>query len=597
MPITRCDACGLPPLPNKQLLECTRCKQAHYHDRQCQIDHYPKHKAACRRFAAAAAKNTNAKSTATSSDAPTQTPLVTCRSIDGKGRSLFATSPLDIGCHPLPTKDGLCEPIAHPVLLESMRTSRCAYCFQSIIHNNNSLLLLSRNSSSSKSTFHYHCSTKCQSLDTNWKIETHAAQKVPSPPSPTALSCSRILRKMNNESNNTPTTTTSSSSKEFNELCYNVDLLSEGEKEAYKSIMTQCHLFLRAMGDIPAATTAYNLLQHHPGDDNNLTPAYYQFMSRLSMNGFTISTSEQVPIGHGIYCGASMMNHSCRPNAVPTFWLKPSTVPMLQISVCKKVGMGEEVTIGYCDVSSPRSIRRNGLWNNYKFHCDCSLCRELDRDDKVVGLKCTSTGCKGMARSAKVQSENESSSSTTHEQEIASPKYACNTCGSTNFDKALEVQAQALSKMKRLESEMNNNQTFDKKTGEEAKHIYHQLKQHYSLQTSYYVAWSADLFVHWCANALGSCTNEQDQLHMCHEALVVVNESRSAAKFCMQHPGNLSWQIKQGIEAKLRLFVNPMDMEAHRMLRDARKELLVYYPYSDVTMKSLEESLAAYSFS
>jgi hypothetical protein len=47
-------------------------------------------------------------------------------------------------------------------------------------------------------------------------------------------------------------------------------------------------------------------------------------MSRMSMNGFTISDSEQLPIGHGVYLGASAINHSCRPNSLQTFWSAPT---------------------------------------------------------------------------------------------------------------------------------------------------------------------------------------------------------------------------------------------------------------------------------
>ena len=103
---------------------------------------------------------------------PTRKPLVECRSIDGRGRSLFATSPLIIGCHPLTTNDGLCEPIAHPVLIESMRTSRCAFCFRTI-HNNSHV---------SDFSFHCHCSARCRSLDQNWINASSAEIAIPAIP-------------------------------------------------------------------------------------------------------------------------------------------------------------------------------------------------------------------------------------------------------------------------------------------------------------------------------------------------------------------------------------------------------------------------------
>lgn len=76
----------------------------------------------------------------------------------------------------------------------------------------------------------------------------------------------------------------------------------------------------------------------------------------------------------------------------------------------------------------------------------------------------------------------------------------------------------------------------------------------------------------------------------------MIRESRHATRFCLDYPGSLSWYVKRGTEAKLRLFVNPMDMEALEMLRDVRKVMLVYYPPSADLISSLDESLRAYTF-
>lgn len=95
----------------------------------------------------------------------------------------------------------------------------------------------------------------------------------------------------------------------------------------------------------------------------------------------------------------------------------------------------------------------------------------------------------------------------------------------------------------------------------------------------------------------GYLRNEDEQLNICHTALVILYDRRPADRLCFNYPGNLSWLIKQGIEAKLRLFVNPMDMEALQLLQDVRKTMLVYYPPTDDMITMLNESLAAYPFS
>lgn len=524
----------------------------------------------CRRIAAAAADSY-------SSDG--RKPLVECRSLNGRGRSLIAILPIHVGCHPLstPTKeDGLCEPIAHPVLIESMRSTRCSFCFQPIYNN------MPTSTSNASSTLHHHCSPQCQRFDNTWMLETQAAQKLPSPPSPTAISCSRILRKFQESP---------SALEKYNQLCWNVDLLSQQDKDAYLTILTQCHIFLCAMGQTAAAKMTDDLIHPDP-------TSAFQFMSRLSMNGFTITNSELLPIGHGVYCGASMINHSCRPNAVPTFWLRTSIPPMLQITACQSINIGEEVTISYCETSTPKSIRTECLWKSYKFVCDCPLCKDVTKDDDLVGLKCATEGCKGRVRSISTVAESASlGEEGSNEKEKTRHSYQCDSCGNTSFEAALKVQADSMEKMKQLESIMTNCNTLHKEVGEESLQIYELLKRHCDLKQSYYIAWSADLFVSFCANALKFCANEEERMSLCHKALVVLNESRSATKFCMEYVGNLSWHIKRGTEAKLRLFVNPMDLEALGMLRNVKEEMLVFFPSNDDIILSLDESIAAYSFS
>ncbi|KAL7530461.1 hypothetical protein ACHAWF_003385 [Thalassiosira exigua] len=582
LPGETCDACGLPPVHPKRLHQCTRCKRAYYHDRRCQQSHYPKHKAVCRRIAAA---SKDAGAAPARIDAPARKPsLVECVSVEGRGRSLIATAPLEAGCHPLssPATDGLCAPIAHPVLIESLRQVRCAYCFQAIQN--------ARIPALHASALHSHCSQHCRNSDENWLAEAHAARKLPHPISPTALSCSRVLRKFHAS----PATL-----KEYNELCCSVELLSDEEKKSYLDIMTKAHAILCAMGDSAAVKISYDLVHPDP------TPAY-EFMSRLDLNGFTIATVE-MPLGHGIFCGASMINHSCRPNAVPTFWLRAGTPPMLQITACQSIEAGDEVTIGYCDASTPRFVRKEYLWTSYKFQCNCLLCNDDTRDDELVGLKCTKKRCEGRVRS--VEGTNNAGNIIPTVKEVTLLRggaenklsFRCDACGCTDFDEALKVQADSMRKIKRLELKLNRamtSGTFDSRIGEEAKKMYECLKRHCDLQRSFYVAWSADLFVNWCANALQFLSGQQEQLSLCSEALSVINQSRSATKFCYgQCPGYLSWHTKRGIEAKLRLFLNPMDMEALAMLQDVRKQLLLYYPPSDDVISSLDDSLRSYSFS
>ena len=590
-----CDACGLPPKPNQQLRKCTRCSSAQYHDAICQKKHYPQHKSICRRKAGEREKKVAAAAVAVAAE-----PLVECQSLTGKGRALVATSVLSIGCRPLTTtiinkkdvssnKDGLCTPIVPPTLIESMRKSRCTYCFQKLIDRDNS----------SSNTLHVHCSIECRNRDRFWKNEQHVSMKlissgvISSMPSPTVLACCRILQSSR---------TNPEVMKNYNELCYNNkddDDYSKTDEQGgvHLNIITKCHHLLLAMGNTSAAKLAHDLLEPNPS-------LAFQFISRLTMNGFTICNAEQEALGVGVFLDASMINHSCRPNAVQSFWLSSGSSdrhhpPMLQVTICRNVKVGEEVTISYCDASAPRHDRLRGLKKNYNFLCDCALCQDIDRDDALIGLVCSATGgCNG-----KVRSFSSAVSSVDNTLDFVNKQYHCETCGHSNFEDSIRGIFQLMARIEMIELKLKDGSVhgsikYGEGIGEDLKQLFDLMSKYCNPQTSWYVAWSADVFVHWCANALNHFLDEEEQLEICHQALSVLNKSRTSTKFCYDYEGSLSWLIKRGMEAKLRLFVNPMDMEALSILRDVRRDLIHYYPSTDEIVSSLDESIrASYSFS
>ena len=582
-----CDACGLPPKPNHRLLNCTRCNSAKYHDALCQKKDYPNHKKLCRQKAA---ETRTATAAAVKKD-----PLVECQNITRRGRGIIAASALSVGCRPLTRikeesnnnmearKDGLCAPIVPPTLIESMRKIRCTYCFQ---------LIGSRNPSPTN-LLHVHCSMECRNLDRFWKNEQIASMKlissgsISSMPSPTVLFCCRILI----SSVTNPEVLTN-----YNQLCYEKvdgsDLKTE-QLGIHLNILSQCHRLLLAMGNTAAAKLANDLIEPNP-------ILAFQFMSRLTMNGFTISNAEQKALGVGVYQPASMINHSCRPNAVQSFWLSGSSdchhPPMLQITMCRDVKIGEEVTISYCDVTASRYDRQKVLKTNYNFVCDCVVCQDTERDDDLIGLVCHAPGsCNGRVRS--LSSDLLSVSALDKNKQ-----YQCDICGQSNFEDSLKVISKLMTRIETIEVKLKDDSVHDsikysQSTGQDLKQVFDLITKYCNPLTSWYVAWSSDVFVHWCANALNHSRNEEDQLNTCHQALTVLKKSRDATKFCYDYEGNLLWLIKRGMEAKLRLFVNPVDFEALSLMRSVRRNLNHYYPSTDEIVSSLDESIRAYSYS
>ena len=74
-------------------------------------------------------------------------------------------------------------------------------------------------------------------------------------------------------------------------------------------------------------------------------------------------------VGHGVYLGASMFNHSCSPNCSVT-----SGVHALRVVVDEPVEAGTELQIAYCDVQQPVTSRRRLLRRHYHFDCCCERC-------------------------------------------------------------------------------------------------------------------------------------------------------------------------------------------------------------------------------
>jgi SET and MYND domain-containing protein len=635
-----CYACGLPPILNQTLQRCSRCKNAWYHDVECQKQHYSRHKKECQSISAAAAADTYQRPTAvpvtnlmvaansssnrkTNSEVNSESliefecrsddeirhkieykhPLVECEIIDGKGRSLMATSDMYIGCHPLnpSNKDvnsaGYCEPLVPPVLMESERKSRCAYCFQKFDASYHPTHYESLTGCTIPSRLlHYHCSKQCRDKDENHKAEGNAIQMINQIkweefqgeyPSPTVILCSRILR----YSSKTPSIAAS-----FEELCFNTGDLSQEDKDHFLKVMIQCSLFLRYTKHHITGSIDKAAFERACGMVSDPTLAYI-FMSRIVMNGFTVSTSEQMGIGIGIYPRASMINHSCRPNAVQSFYFfhhscnKEPNVPMLQITTCQEVKAGEEVTISYCDVSAPRHLRRKELFEGYKFDCDCHWCANIDNDMKVVGLKCPDSNCGGKVVCLQTGNVNLPSNHTDH------PQYKCSSCG---YSKYAETLAELVQNVRNAEKSQHEAYSSDivkiDQCGTHLMKTYDFFKMICNNKSSWYIAWCGDAIVNWSINSIGLYNDERQQEKICIRALQVIDESRSAM-LCFKYAGGLKWYILEGIEAKLRLFINPNDIDAFYLLWDVKRYLSLFVDAdSDELVKSLDDSISTYSY-
>ncbi len=341
-------------------------------------------------------------------------------------------------------------------------------------------------------------------------------------------------------------------------------------------LMTKCKLFLKAMGDDQGAN-----LVHNRFIPDLITSSH--FIRRMNTNGFMISDAEQTHIGMGLYMKASVINHACRPNAIQTFWLRPQKSPLLQLTVVTPIGAREEITISYCDASTPRLYRNRTLLQDYKFICDCFFCHDTTaRDDDVYGLYCTKKSC--LEKRARVRS-------TRGQNIMLDNYYTCELCGRKRSDEEAQPVTQP------LYSGINENSNLIKGAVDDERKALRRMKNSCQVETSYFYALCAKQFVSTICNSLPQITEEGERMDLVKEALTAISNSKSASKFCFDFPGSLQWILQGGEEAKLRLYANPNDVGAWNVLKEVKEKMLYYYPPCDETIMSLHESLESHAWS
>ncbi|XP_022919732.1 uncharacterized protein [Onthophagus taurus] len=114
---------------------------------------------------------------------------------------------------------------------------------------------------------------------------------------------------------------------------------------------------------------------------------------RMVINSFNICDSELKSIGVGVYLGASVIDHSCKPNAVATF---EGTTLFIRTLVDLKVVDWTKVFISYIDVLNTPQDRCNELERQYYFLCRCTKCIEDKTNlNFMYGAACQRKSCDG----------------------------------------------------------------------------------------------------------------------------------------------------------------------------------------------------------
>lgn len=94
----------------------------------------------------------------------------------------------------------------------------------------------------------------------------------------------------------------------------------------------------------------------------------------MAINSFNVLDNELNSLGTAIYLGASICDHSCRPNAVATF--VGTTLEIHALAPMATLNWSK-IRISYIDLVQPTALRQKELNDNYFFCCDCDRCKGI----------------------------------------------------------------------------------------------------------------------------------------------------------------------------------------------------------------------------
>ncbi|XP_011636441.1 histone-lysine N-methyltransferase SMYD3 isoform X2 [Pogonomyrmex barbatus] len=253
------------------------------------------------------------------------------------------------GCTQVPVSKGTTilyeKPFAY-VVRSVVREERCDYCLQS-----------GKLSKCSGCQYVYYCDRKCQKE--SWpihKAECPRLKKIfPREMPDAARLMARIILKLNQGG--------------ANEMGY----YSEKNFRKFKDLMSHYSDIKTDTKRLEHFTMLCGVLFQFL--DETLIPNVAELMGiygRLCTNCFNILDLDMNTIGAGIYLGASVMDHSCKPNAVVTF---EGTTLIVRTLTDLPFLDWSQIRISYIDLLNSNKARREELHSSYYFWCDCERCK------------------------------------------------------------------------------------------------------------------------------------------------------------------------------------------------------------------------------
>ncbi|XP_041776485.1 histone-lysine N-methyltransferase SMYD3 isoform X1 [Anopheles merus] len=139
--------------------------------------------------------------------------------------------------------------------------------------------------------------------------------------------------------------------------------------------------------------TLYVVLQRLLDEASRPTKAeLLRIYGKMCINTFNILDAEMSTIGTGMYIGASIIDHSCRPNVVVSFDGETLRMRLLEDYPEQELDFGK-LFISYIDLIDTAEVRREQLAERYYFHCACERCRDEQEQKRMNAAACPNTTC------------------------------------------------------------------------------------------------------------------------------------------------------------------------------------------------------------
>ncbi|CAH1099652.1 unnamed protein product [Psylliodes chrysocephalus] len=121
---------------------------------------------------------------------------------------------------------------------------------------------------------------------------------------------------------------------------------------------------------------------------------------RMCVNSFSICNQELQSLGTGMYLGASIVDHSCKPTAVVTF--EGTTLVMRALETFSNLDWSK-IFISYIDVMATKRERQAELEQTYYFQCRCPKCIVPELIIEMTGAACPNSDCDNCIDSISMQ--------------------------------------------------------------------------------------------------------------------------------------------------------------------------------------------------